>query len=663
MSREESIRATHAGLDLATLEALANKGLLRRAQKDLDRGGVGDVTMAKDGLAVTVGEQRVCLVEAGPAKATCSCPAAGTCQHILAACLHLMREPSPEGASSSPPATTVREEWLSLDDSTLVTHFGMPVMSAAHDLLARHLPTIDESETFTVRFPALNAAVRAVPGGGLEGLIVTGATEQKWPTLAAASLLAVRREGGKTWEPPASGAAAGSPAPQHRESVLQAAAALCEETVSAGLARLSSSTIQRLESLSVSAQTAELYRLSLLLQRLATLGNDWLERRPHADLSVLFSQLAEAYALSQATLKKPQPHLTGQAREQYAEMGALDLTGVAGWPWSTPSGYEGLTVLFWDSGGQQWCTWSEARPRAFQGGFSAVARWTQPGPWEGAECPAQVARSSLRLIQARRNRWGRLSSSTRSRAIVVGPAKLKSLSAPVMSDWGELSASLHSAVPLGLKERDPRAAYVILQPAIWDRQPFDPVSQSLVWRLLDGKGQAIRLVAPFDTLTKPLIEALEKLSPQDLEGSFLVARCFRDGGGIQAFPLALHNDKGPVPLFFPGNKSAQAASQKKAPPPPPEDDDIEEMETPPSPAELSALEGWAHSLISGLEWVAESGYSRDAGEKVEPALENQARNLGLSKLAALLNELRENPAACRVLRLRWIAGVMLQSQH
>ena len=50
MSREAAIRQTHAALTLEVLEALANKGLLRRAQKDLERGEVAAFEINESGL-------------------------------------------------------------------------------------------------------------------------------------------------------------------------------------------------------------------------------------------------------------------------------------------------------------------------------------------------------------------------------------------------------------------------------------------------------------------------------------------------------------------------------------------------------------------------------------------------------------------------------------
>ena len=62
-------------LDDDAYASLANKGLLRRARKDLE-GGLAVEVGEVDGswLNVRVGECRVRFSSAGPSQATCSCP-------------------------------------------------------------------------------------------------------------------------------------------------------------------------------------------------------------------------------------------------------------------------------------------------------------------------------------------------------------------------------------------------------------------------------------------------------------------------------------------------------------------------------------------------------------------------------------------------------------
>jgi hypothetical protein len=653
MSREASIRATHAGVTLEALEALANKGLLRRAQKDYERGEVGAFEMSAAGLTVSVSGQRVTLIEAGPAKAACSCPAPGVCQHILAACIALMRSAGAAPATAS----SAHAEWLAFTHDDLIAAFGLPMMRAACELSLAHEAVIENGATLTVRFPALNAEIIALPGAGLGGVIVNGAGEKRHPQLAAAALLVVRREAGQHWEPPALKGDKSDGVPLHREDVLRAATALLEEMLAAGLARLSPAIVERLDALAISAQTAEWHRLGLLLQRLATQASDWLLRRPQADLGLLFSDMATAYALTHA-LGGNAPQLAGTSRENYAEVGSLDLVGVTAWPWRTASGYEGLTMLMWDPANATWATWTDARPRAFQGGFSAVSRFTQPGPWEGAASPAQLSRSRFRLLQARRNRWGRLSASTKCKALVTGTSSATAITCKAHDEWPALATTLAQSATLGLRERDPRAAYQIIAPASWERHPFDPVQQSLTWLLRDNGGHAIELRLAFDDLSRPAIQLLEKLSDDDFKGAKLLGRCLLNHGRVQIHPIALITAEKITSIFL-----SDAPAPAKAPPaaaPADSDDECDDAEPVPA-AMTSALARLTFAAISGLEWLAESGQRARPAEALSRLddLANQAAELRLPRLAALLQH-AATPGEW--LRVRWILSVIQRAE-
>lgn len=641
MSREAAIRQTHAAVTLEVLEALANKGLLRRAQKDLERGEVTAFEMGGAGLVASISGQQVTLIEAGPAKAACTCPAPGVCQHILAACLKMMEEPAEVSSASA------HDEWLAFSDADLLAYYGLPTLRSAHELSCAHPAQFESGSILTVRFATLNAEVVALPGAGFAGIIVNGLNEKRHAQLAAAAFLIVRRSAGLDWEPPTNDKERSGPV--HREDVVKSVAALLEEVIASGLARLSPAIVERFDALAISAQTAELHRAGLLLRRIATQSSDWLQRRPHADLCQIFREMATAYALVHAS-----PHLAGNARESYIEVGSLDLNGVAAWPWRTPSGYEGLTLLMWDDANANWNTWSDARPRAFQGGFNAVSRYTQPGPWEGAESPAQLARSRFRVMSAKRNRWGRLSSSEQSKVLVTGLADLQRI--PAIDDWTGLDDKIRAAI--GLREQDPRSAYQLVRPAVWERQPFDPISQSLMWVLRDKEGHALLMRLPYDELTMPAIKTLEMHRADEFDGSSLLGRCIRVGGQVQIYPLALLKEQRVISLFL-GSVVATGAS-KSTISAPSDDEEQDETELAQAPLGVTPLSQLVLASISSAEWLAETGSGGRCAEARSRLneLSAQARQLGLASIAEHLRLNANNAASGSVLRLRWMLGVM-----
>ncbi len=347
--------------DDRAFEALASRGLLRRAQKDLE-GGVpveitGDVPA---GLAVKVANFTVTLPEAGPAKAKCTCRSPGICQHILMACLFLQRTAAlPKQADLlTVEATTTgrgRDELLAFTAEQLGQWASKPALRAAFALLAAQPPIQMETKgAIIVRFPDHGAECRYVAGGGLDGMVVT-APQGASMKFAVAAVLAFQQSQGLKLPEAATAAPALAEtrgAPRTRDEVLGTSRQLLEESVCVGLSHLSISFEQRFATLAVSALGVNLPRLSLALRGIGDEISLIVKRDAQADEARLLQSVSRAHALCHAlrtTIPPPRADLIGWHRTQYEEVGHLELHGVAAYPWRTSSGYEGLTVLFWEN--------------------------------------------------------------------------------------------------------------------------------------------------------------------------------------------------------------------------------------------------------------------------------------------------------------------------
>ena len=169
------VTALVATFDDASWEALASKGLLRRARKDLENGV--QVEVAGEGptaLQIDVPPFVISIPVSGPAKATCTCPAPGVCQHILVAGLYLrsLTSSAPKervGATED----SIREEIASLTPGRLKSWAGAADYRAGIALLKKNssAPVIKYGETVVVRLMPGGIEVRLVPGGGLDGMI------------------------------------------------------------------------------------------------------------------------------------------------------------------------------------------------------------------------------------------------------------------------------------------------------------------------------------------------------------------------------------------------------------------------------------------------------------------------------------------------------------
>ncbi|MCL2422580.1 MAG: hypothetical protein FWD11_01590, partial [Micrococcales bacterium] len=400
-----------ARYDDDTWVAVANRGLLRRARKDLD--GVGPAVWHDETVQVTVGDWLVTMDTRGPAHARCTCPAAGVCQHVVGAGLWLAAH------VSDVPEHDLGAELGELDDETLAAHAGKAGWRWATTRLAEldaDEVQVSLGQVVVVELEHPRVLLRYA-GGGLSGL-VADVTITQLARVQVLAVLALRRAlGGEVPAPPQVVITPGELNPL-QDKVRLAARGLFVDTVALGAAHLSAGVAERYESVATSAQGAKYFRLARLLRRMADRVEQIRVRDAGADVGALLEEAALGLGLVDA-LGGPEPvpeRLVGSDRNSYDEVRELDLVGLGGRPWASHTGYHGLEVLFWWPAKQRFCSWNEARPDTVRG-FDPRSRWTAPGPWSGLRAPCQSAGARVRLRSVQ-IAGGRLSSRSSTQALV-----------------------------------------------------------------------------------------------------------------------------------------------------------------------------------------------------------------------------------------------------
>jgi hypothetical protein len=661
---ETRLRSLISALDISALETLASKGLVRRAQKDLDRGVSVHIEREDTGvLCVKVEQFVVTIPEAGPAKAGCSCPSAGICQHIIAAVLFLQREVP---AANQPPTASAEDDLLSFTRDQLESWAGMATFRAALQLAAQSPAELSTERGLVIRFPSLNTQCHYARGAGLDGIIISGnAKEERLVTVAA--VIAFQKLKGVAWEVPADPSAAleeSAGAPRSRTEVLDSALQLFTEILDNGLARISESARQRLATLSVSALGVNLPRLSLALHGLSDECALAIARDAGSDLGRMLTRMANAYALCAALQQvaiDSRPDLVGWRRTRYDDLGNLDLIGVSAWPWRTASGYTGLTLLFWDTVGKRWNSWTESRPSHQQLDFQPVARYAQPGPWDGAESPRQLSRSSFRLINARRNPANRLSASGKSRALVAGASDILNPALPVVADWTQLLRALDSQVPVGLAEANPLDSIFAMKPASWAQRGFDSVTQVFSWLLFDANGRPLTLEMGFDAFSEPGIRYLERVALESLRDAVLIGRLQRSSGRLSLHPYSIHRQDGEIVHLCLDTVSPASAHTPVAAPAQEDDtwqnDEDHEEETERRSAFSPTLNRIFDEADEALLIAAEAGIAGMSPLLIArfTRIADRSERLGLHGLESALRKVITRPEADRVLRCAYLS--------
>ena len=550
------IIALCSSFDDASWEALASRGLLRRARKDLDGGlQVEILSDTESALTLAVTPFQVSIPPAGPARAQCTCPAPGICQHVLAAGLYLQNIPEAEEEESrAVTPESIRDEVASLNLERMKAWAGTADFRAGVALFEKNsLPSaIQYSDSVLIRMMPSAIEVRFIPGGGMDGMIVPQTNARR---IAVAALLALRQSLGLESAPTGQQQSLieMTGAPRTHAELLASVQSVLEDAVTVGLSHLSPSLADRLLTLAVSTQGANLPRISLALKSLSEEVRSLCNREAQGDEARLLLAAARLYALSDAIRHggtSPDPDLVGTSRLQYVDVPEMEVRGVGAYRWKTRSGYAGLTLLFWSNTTNEFLSWSEARPAAQQ--FDPRQRFFAEGPWDGTQSPRQAATSFLKLRNARRTASGRISGSAKTSALVLSPTKpteLK-LGARLFTSWVELRNYASRLEPLGLRDSKPLDRVVLLQPASFDAKSYDSVTQTFLWDVYDPSGELLRLTLPFEEWSKDAIRVLEGLRPEPASRWQIVTSLTIRGADLQAQPISiLRPENSASPIF------------------------------------------------------------------------------------------------------------------
>lgn len=497
-------------LDDDALAALGNRGLVRRARKDLDRTAPHVEGSEGDRLVVRVEDVTVHLAS-NPAASTCSCPADGVCRHVLAAWMFLAGcdlPAAPDGAADATPIAGggALSEALAVPDAELRAHHGVAALRRANAELSAGLEVdARRIDAGVLAVPEWNVEVRWVPGAGLSGTLCSCHAPTCLHRVVAVVGLQVAK-GGRTLDAEPSPRSESAEAPRSRDELLSAVGLTLVDCVEPGLCRLATSTVDRLRTLGTSAHGVDLPRLERELQGLAGELESLLARSASASSESAALRCARLDALRRALSKSAHTDLTGEHRRRFVRVGTLSLVGLGAECLITASGYAALVCYFWDAKAQRFATWSEARPRGAQG-FDPSKRLVAPGPWHGCRSPLDAATHHGRLTGAWIARDGRLSARTGVRYERLAPTDVTDV--PAVRAWPELGAVARRTFANGLAGASATESLVLLHPAKWQVRGFRDVEQHWLARIEDGDARVLDVRLPYTEATQRGIRALE----------------------------------------------------------------------------------------------------------------------------------------------------------
>lgn len=685
---QQQLRERLDGFDEAALIALGNRGLLRRATKDLTS-LTFSVTVTEHCLHVSVGDWTVRMPPSGPAQATDDTPATGITRQIIAATLYLREHwhPATTVSASNTSAThsqvasdaeslsqdksdaSVLKRLLSISEPQLRRWAGVQAFRKGR-ALARNGNTLDvvldNSGLPTLRLikPSVEVRLLDLKAGRsnfLDALHSTAPrTEHAMWVVAAILLLQQQRERSvPRVERPA------SPRDQELNSRVRL---VLSRLVTLGLRRSARTCGTEMAALAVQARGS---RATALARSIEVVGRE-LHRlesaHPSASVRRTLTLLADTYARCEIRqgFEHPNDEAEDQASLTDAELIAVGLSA------ASIRRQPCARVIFWDRSAERFLTWT-TDPLTSSDSRDRLDALVSGNVLRSGLTPEEAIGRRFKVRQAILRDGGRFSHSRSTRVSAVDanePVPL-SFGKRAFRSWSKLRECVNQSrrFPSNRLLRS-EADYVVLEPSRWGPHGFDETSQRLFWSLRDEADQDVAVTLPWSPHHEPAIRRVETLRGDAAPADLLLCEVIQRAGEITLAPVSLirtrDNEKASfLHLDFARGSAVRSQNVRS----------LSRSDIPADRAELWNLHvsaGWPNNTPPAFrqfvdeldQWlcdVAELGTNAD-GERFEPECDqllSRARSSPLDRLSGMLHRVRDLSSPDRaeqLLRLKFVTG-------
>lgn len=508
----------------AFLVTLANKGLYKRALKDLETTGQIELSAADGNMQVRLDDITVCL-NPNLSQSTCSCPSKTVCKHILmgilAAAGYASSAATPEPASPEPWKELKTADLAQLrkqagkklfEDSLRLIQDGWTADFTEGDILEATINT----ENITLYFPKEDSLNRAVCKCGESGLC-------KHKLIAILSYLS--RQGLLSSE------SAGSQPELSLLSedaihVLKGASRFIIGILEKGLISCGENESETAIQYSIRLETCGIGNLARLFRSLSSDIENMQAKHVGFQPMTTFATLSRLHNTLTLILRNTQNQevlskLIEGTRSDYYTTPVGHFTGLGAYPWQTRSGYFGITAYFFYHEKQSICTLTSSMAGYYEQTQSLVnaehlkQQLEKQSFWGNNASLARLSVSALLLRNFKLNRQNRLSSSTQTQCEIGDKVKLGNLDTlltiPELTD---------PTIPPGqhydyFRKKQPEQLVLVSFTHLMEVR-FSASEQKLYFTMTDGENEVDGSLA-YSELNRNAIRKLEQLGSRYAE--------------------------------------------------------------------------------------------------------------------------------------------------
>ncbi|WP_338754350.1 SWIM zinc finger family protein [Bacillus sp. FJAT-52991] len=528
----------------------ANKGLYKRALKDIDSGITVTAEQKGHDLVCHLSDETICSFTLGLTDFTCSCPSKKICKHVLMAIIALQQtihsEPSEKAEMMGDFTWVLQYDLEELRKKLTEKQFHDIVFRAKFGIQVK----VEEQESLTIDFGEMNEKIRFSSNPSWSWTVCSCKESEFCPHRAEAVIhYQLFKEVLNVQELEQSRAINLS------NDVIQEIQNLLQEMVITGLAKLPFTISSRIERLAVLCHSNQLPRLEKQLRSLSTLLSNYLLKKATVSQRAIRQLITKIYIMTQAlqysTSQLLKEQLIGEHQTTYTEIKNLHLIGVGAKRWHTSSGYEGITAYFFNESKQCWFTYSAMQPTYYSSGESINSIqqfYKKKVNWDMSASLDDLSRHTFTLQTCKINEQYRLSSSEQTTGIILARTNVNHIHFGRCSfdNWKALRNVYEAHHSYKLVEENKEGNLFFFDVHAWGDSEFNEVTQTLRIPIYDKNEEMLMVTIKYNQDTKYLIKALERLTRNNRLHHALLGQLYKVDGEFRVEPITLYSSDGEI---------------------------------------------------------------------------------------------------------------------
>ena len=529
------LRKSLSSVDEEYLVSISNKGTYKRALKDMENDLIQEMKMEQELVRILLKDGIECIITPDLNNIKCSCPSRSVCKHIVVALIY----------AKNTIVSEIKEkkngdfhEILEVDLEKVKKVIGE---KSFREILYRIqygiVPKIYEEEFLTVKFDEEEIYIRFSENNTIDQAICSckdkGMCIHKAEAILNYKILKgiisideiIKNSKNKI-----------------DFEILEEIKICIENIFSIGLSRLPRDIEDRIQPLTLKCQSIGLFNLQKMLRTLSAELELYFTRNATFSRKTTLRLCSKIYNLciTMTNLDIDQSSsLIGEQRSTYFNVPPVNLQYIACESWVTKSGYEGLTIYFWDSNKEKWFTYTRAQANYYDNNtFNSKTAYYSKLPWDTKMTFRDLEGKLFRFYNLKINKNGRMTSSDKVK-LIEQPFEELTINKVTRFDIIK-NGLLTNNDNIYFKEEEPLNLFIVKPEEILDSS-FDKINQVLDLPILDREGQRLILTVKFSTKNKKAVEKLEK---GNLNVDSFFIRAYIEKGELHGFPISIfYTDK------------------------------------------------------------------------------------------------------------------------